>query len=186
MLACVLFVQASAQTAASNEKQAAIKELVAIMNGAQNAEEMTQMITAQMEESRITTIKTMLDDRADLTAQEKAAIESSIAADSKSAFKRFQDKLAQKLDYNTLIVEIVSVSYDKHYTLAEIKDLLAFYKSPTGQKTVKLMPVIAQETMQQVQIRLMPKLPIIIRELMDEDRRELEQKINAGKPKPKN
>ena len=44
-----------------------------------------------------------------------------------------------------LLDRIVAV-YDKHFTHAEIKDLLAFNETPTGRKTMQLMPTLMSES----------------------------------------
>lgn len=38
--------------------------------------------------------------------------------------------------------------YHKHFTLAEIEALLAFYRTPTGQKALTAMPQVTMESMQ--------------------------------------
>jgi hypothetical protein len=38
--------------------------------------------------------------------------------------------------------------YDKHFTEAEIDELLKFYKSPVGRKTTETMPALMQESME--------------------------------------
>ncbi len=108
-----------------------------------------------------------------------------IAGEKKYSFKRYQDKLMQKINFNEMVNEIASTLYDKYFTLEEIRDLNAFYKSPTGQKALKTMTPIAADTMQIMQEQLMPKLMIVFKEITDEDRAEIEQKINARNPKPK-
>jgi hypothetical protein len=185
MLTVALLASASAQTVASTEKQAAIKELVSLVNGDNKAEGIINIMTAQMQESEDANIKSVLNEQTNLTAAERKSIEDSLAADKKHSLKRFQDKLMQKLNCSELINEIALVVYDKYYTLEEIRDLNAFYKTPTGQKTLKMMTPIMSDTMQMLQERLLPKIPVIIKELEDEDRQEIEQKINARKPKPK-
>jgi uncharacterized protein len=45
-----------------------------------------------------------------------------------------------------LLDRIVAV-YDKHFTHPEIKELLAFNQTPTGRKTMQLMPVLMSESM---------------------------------------
>lgn len=42
----------------------------------------------------------------------------------------------------------VAVIYDKYYSAQDIKDLIAFYKTPIGQKSVAIAPKIAIESMQ--------------------------------------
>lgn len=46
-------------------------------------------------------------------------------------------------EMNDLIVPI----YAKHFTLEEIESLIAFNKTPLGQKLIKKMPLIMQESM---------------------------------------
>ncbi len=48
---------------------------------------------------------------------------------------------------NELINKMIPV-YQQHFTSADIKGLLAFYRSPLGQKMVKTQPAIMQQGMQ--------------------------------------
>lgn len=185
MLACALAMTASAQTDAAAEKQAAIKELVALINGDNKATDIVNIMTAQIRQTEDATVKAMLDERPDLTAAERRSIEDALLKDRQDSVKRYQDKLMEKLNYNETINEIAAAAYDKYYTLEEIRDLSQFYKSPTGQKTLKLMSPIAADTMRAMQERILPKIPIILKEIEDEDRLEIQKKINARKPKPK-
>ena len=38
-----------------------------------------------------------------------------------------------------------AVLYEKHFTETEIDELIAFYRSPTGKKTIEVMPALLQE-----------------------------------------
>lgn len=184
MLTCILFASASAQTTTS-EKQAAIKELVFLINGDNKMEEMMNAMAPQLQASQDAAMKSMLDERTDLTVTERQSLEDSLINDKKYSVKRLLDKMMQRLNYNELINEIAYSIYDKYYTLEELKDLNAFFKTPTGQKSLKMMTPIMTDTMLAIQQRVMPKMMIVMKELMDEDRLEIEQKINTKKPKPK-
>ena len=185
MLTCVMLASGSAQTTVAPEKQAAIKELVSLINGDNNIEEMMKAMVPQMQAQADATMKASLDAQTGLTAAEKQALADSIGAESKYSVKRLMDRMMQKLNYNELINEIAYSVYDKYFTLEELKDLTAFYKSPTGQKSLKLMTPIMTDTMTATHERVMPKMMIVIKEMMDEDKAEIEQKINAAKSKPK-
>ncbi|MDQ3802062.1 MAG: DUF2059 domain-containing protein [Acidobacteriota bacterium] len=186
LFAFVSLGAASAQTAVATEKQAAIKELIAIVNGDDKVEDLMRIFSAQMEVTSKTVYKALLDERTDLTAAERKSLEDSFTSGRQEAVKRYQQKFIQKLDLDAMSDEILVAVYDKHYTLEEIRDLIAFYKSPTGQKSIRLMTTIMSESMQAMQERLLPKIPVIIREIEEEIRREAEEKINAKKPRPKN
>jgi|SRR5690606_15997708 len=56
------------------------------------------------------------------------------------------DRLAARMDPAELVDEIV-VIYDRHFTLAELTDILAFYKSETGRKMLAEMPALLKESM---------------------------------------
>ncbi len=185
LFAFVSLGAASAQTAVATEKQAAIKELIAIVNGDDKVEDLMRIFSAQMEVTSKTVYKALLDERTDLTAAERKSLEDSFTSGRQEAVKRYQQKFIQKLDLDAMSDEILVAVYDKHYTLEEIRDLIAFYKSPTGQKSIRLMTTIMSESMQAMQERLLPKIPVIIREIEEEIRREAEEKINAKKPRPK-
>lgn len=45
------------------------------------------------------------------------------------------------------IVDLTVPVYDKHFTHQEIKDLIALYRTPLGQKLLEKTPVIMQESM---------------------------------------
>jgi hypothetical protein len=183
LCAFACLAQASAQTGVSNEKQAAIRELVTLMNAENNAKDFLEVMSAQMDSTRKATVTAMLDERTDLSPAERKALEDALIKDMETMGKRFQARLLEKLDYGAMIDEIAIEVYDRNFTLEEVKDLITFYKTPTGQKLLKLLPAIMRETMQAVQERLIPKIPAIIRELQEEDRREIEQKINSKKPR---
>jgi len=184
LCAFAFLTQIKAQTTIPDEKQAALKELIALINENHKAGDIVALLSRQMESSRVAAVKSMLDERGDLTAADRQALEKSLIDDAGKTLARFQEKLMQKLDYENTMKEIVIAVYDKYYSLEEIKDLLAFYKTPTGQKTLKQMMPLMTDTMQRVQTILLPKIPVVIRELQEEDRQDIEKQINTRKPRP--
>ncbi|WP_278550980.1 DUF2059 domain-containing protein [Elizabethkingia bruuniana] len=51
-------------------------------------------------------------------------------------------------DFEELLIPI----YSKYYTEKELDDIIAFYKTSTGQKVIKVMPDMAKESMQAGQV----------------------------------
>jgi hypothetical protein len=58
--------------------------------------------------------------------------------------------------------------YDKYFTEEELRDLVAFYKTPTGQKSIQVMPGIVRESMEKANELLGPKINELVDELMRE------------------
>jgi hypothetical protein len=56
----------------------------------------------------------------------------------------FWDNFTKEIRADEL-VDLVVPLYDKYYTRQEIHELTAFYQSPVGQKTVKVLPSLSAE-----------------------------------------
>ena len=187
IMSCAFVLQATAQTSAataiSPEKQAAIKELIAIITTDNKVEDLVKLVASQMDSMRESTIDTMLDERADLSAAERKALRESLISDQKAAAQRFQEKMIQKLNFDEMLIEISTIVYDKYYTLEEIRELTVFYRTTTGQKTLKTMQPLMADIMTLTQERLVPKIPVVIKEIQEEEKMEIERQINVKKPK---
>jgi hypothetical protein len=58
----------------------------------------------------------------------------------------FWVKFKEKINMDDLFYACIPV-YDKYYTHDKIKQLIIFYESPLGRKTVEVTPLLSQETM---------------------------------------
>jgi uncharacterized protein len=65
--------------------------------------------------------------------------ERAIAVVNQEVMKLFEERIDGLLD------TVVPV-YEKHFTPAEINDLLAFYRTPTGRKAISVMPAVMNES----------------------------------------
>ena len=64
----------------------------------------------------------------------------------------------EEMKWETMEPMIVDI-YSKSFTEQEIRGMLDFYKSPSGQAVIAKMPLVMQNTMQQVQVRRMGLMP---------------------------
>ena len=53
---------------------------------------------------------------------------------------RFRQRVLTEIDFRKVIEDMMLPLYDKFFTEAELADLIAFYKTPTGEKTLTIMP----------------------------------------------
>ena len=56
--------------------------------------------------------------------------------------------MAEKMSAPGGIMDMIVSIYARHLTHQDIRDILAFYESPVGQKTIRIMPQLMQESMQ--------------------------------------
>lgn len=112
-------------------------------------------------------MKVILDRQVNLTAQQNPK-------DKKiyDSMKQTHDRLLSKIDFEDLKDKILSV-YAKYYTEPEIDQVLAYYKSPIGKKSVEITPKIIAE-IQKITAASMAKC---IQEIQKED----QEKANKAK-----
>jgi hypothetical protein len=60
----------------------------------------------------------------------------------------FDDLLLPALiEERASFIEAIETVYLRHFTPAELRDITAFYRTPTGAKSLRLLPLIQQESM---------------------------------------
>ena len=64
--------------------------------------------------------------------------------------KEFWDTMAEEMVKSSItdLTDMLAPVYQKHLTLADIQELIAFYESPVGKKFAEKTPLITQESMQ--------------------------------------
>jgi len=122
----------------SQTKQESIKELIHIMKN----DSMINKTIDAMVPSMVNQMQSQLKDstaRARSVEIMKAAMESA-------------KELAPK------ITEEMVVIYDKYFTEKEISDFIVFYKSPSGQKYISVMPEIMKDLMGDMMKNYIPEM----------------------------
>lgn len=87
-----------------------------------------------------------------------------LKADEKPLFDKYMKQVSQmmrkEVSWQKMKEPMIQI-YLKHYTDKEIKDMLAFYQSESGQSMVKKIPAVTQDSMmlsQQMMMSFIPKL----------------------------
>ena len=74
-----------------------------------------------------------------------------------------QDFERIQVDFLSSVMEDAPVVYARYFTAAELREMLAFYRTPVGQKTLSVLPQVMSEIMALV----MPKLPKVQKDVME-------------------
>jgi hypothetical protein len=76
-------------------------------------------------------------------------------------------KTAKEISKKMMDEDLV-VLYDKYFTQGEVDDFIRFYKTPSGQKMIKIMPEMQKEIMIIMMQKYMPELQKSIKVQTDE------------------
>ena len=115
---------ASAQTP-SPEALAVARELIATSRAADHVQQMLPSIVKLMKPAIV---------------QGRPQVEKDYDAFTPLLLESFKARMDE-------LVEQIVVVYTTNFTVAEMKDIIAFYRGPTGQKLLAKGPVIAQQSM---------------------------------------
>lgn len=88
-------------------------------------------------------------------------------AEAKELFASFRER-ARKIDIGALMRDAQVRIYAKHFTENELQDLVAFYATPTGRKSIEVMPQLMSEGMQAGIDNLSPKIEAVMAEAIEE------------------
>jgi hypothetical protein len=166
---------AKAQDEITPEKRALIKQLFLATRADKLAESFTTVILTQMERD----LPKMLSETPELTN-----LSSNDGQDSHSAamteasarvFRRFKELMPQRINFTEVMEQMFYPIYDKFFTEPELKDLVAFYQSPTGQKSIGVMPQLMQDAMQRSSQALNGKVLDLVNEILKEEKRNIER-----------
>ncbi len=166
----------------SPEKRALAKELVDAMGMKKQAGEMlTAMETELSKEMVETTWQTIsaMPEMKVLTEAERQDLQKQIAEISVTQFHRMVEAITKKIDYGQVLEDVSIVVYTKYFNEKELKDLIAFYKSDTGQKSIELTPKMLADSMSEASKALMPVLNEVTRDIAADDTNKLRDKVTA-------
>ncbi|MBB1345378.1 MULTISPECIES: DUF2059 domain-containing protein [unclassified Pseudoalteromonas] len=148
-----LLIFSSSLYAEQNTKQQKIDELINVMNLDSMVDSMYGQVEGMMKG---------MSDQMGVKPSEQAIFD--------KYYSDMTTVLKTEMSWAKMQPMMVNV-YDKHFSEQEIADMLAFYKTDTGQKILEKMPVVMQESMQMSQSLMkdaMPKIQTLAQQLSDE------------------
>jgi hypothetical protein len=163
----------NAQEATTPEKQALIKELLTVTDSKKNANEIRDAMYSQIEKLLPDLLSQQILNDERLSAADREALQKYMNEAAPRIFKRFRELIDQRVNFSQLIEDMSLELYDKYFTESEIKDLIAFYKTTTGQKTLSVLPKLLAESMQMTSAALKPHLHQVMMQVMDEEKKHL-------------
>jgi uncharacterized protein len=133
ILGLCLALPARAQDKPTADTMAAAKELAAIMTG-DTVKQLSRAMTAQIWPS--------------IERQVAGRVDAATVADMRGAFEKSLIKFTGE------VMENAPEVYARHFTTKELRDMIAFYQSPTGVKALHEMPKVMADVSQQMAPRL--------------------------------
>jgi hypothetical protein len=160
---------AMAQDGVLPAKRKLIAEFIAVSKFDKQMDQVLDVLFATQDIMYAETVRKSVERRSDLTPKQREALEVSMIERSKVFSTKFRERLPAAINFADYIEQSVYPIYDKAFTEKELADLVAFYKSETGQKVMIMMPQLMTESMEIAQRVLIPKVTKLVDEIIAED-----------------
>ena len=141
---------ATAQDTITPEKKALIKELLGLINAYNNSETIANQIMDQLQglvASQFTNEMREWIQAQEYPPAEQKRLEAIVDETIQRVLTRIRAEVPKRINYSELVEKLGVEIYNKHFTEAELEELIAFNKTPTAQKFVKILPQITAEMM---------------------------------------
>ena len=185
---CLPLNLAQAQTTAKSEKRVAIQELLNLIGATQTAKSIFVTLIDQYSQA-LAQDSIQKFEKQDYPPGYKEKVLSLTRDFYDGLSKRLREEVPQRIRYDERVNQMYVDAYDEYFSEAEVKDLIAFYKSPVGQKFLKLGPSVGTELQKKFQAELGPETMMATRAIVDEQVKQLEEianrefKTSTGKKK---
>jgi hypothetical protein len=77
---------------------------------------------------------------------------------------RFAEEFGKMYSYQE-VMDIQAGLLVKHYTEGELRELLAFYRTPLGRKAIRIMPEVMADVNGQMMVLLQQRMPVMMERL---------------------
>ncbi len=179
--AVILVAGAWMQPAMSNaelteSKQQTIRELLAIVGvvgvGEQMRDQQSVVELMRIRPSYPQMMEFAVSEQTDLSEKDRQLLLARLG-DFDAFAERFRALFAERLNFSEIIEAVYLPLYDKYFSGEELREMLAFYRTPLGRKSIEVMPSLMQEAGGGVEVAVRPLAVGLIQEIVAEQRAAL-------------
>jgi uncharacterized protein len=163
------------QEPSTTKKKELIRELLEVTGARNNASKLLDSVVGELNNQYPLIVERLADADPSLTpAQRKQAKQ--ILGENRAQFtQQLLERIKQRVDVGEIIEGISSSLYDQYFTEDELKDLVVFYKTPTGKKTLSVLPEYFAASIRLTSEKLLPIITPIIMEMAAEEKERIKR-----------
>lgn len=157
-------------------KQKLIHELLTIVGIVGMAEQMRDQQSVvelmRMQPSYHEMMELATSEQADLSEENRQLLLARLE-DFDAFAERFQALFAERLNFSTIMETVYPPVYDKYFSEEELRQMVAFYRTPVGRKAIEVMPSVMQEAGRAIEDAVWPLSVGLIQEIVAAERAKL-------------
>ncbi|NEP88512.1 MAG: DUF2059 domain-containing protein [Okeania sp. SIO2C2] len=153
----------------STRKQQLIDRYLELIGGEKTFQEVIRAMLSQMEQQFSSILTSELVENQQLSPEERQQITNKLNQETTSIIRKSNQMFLERISYQQIVEEVYYPIYDKYFTEEDLQTLIEFYQTPTGRKTIELLPQLFQESMQRTAQVLNPKIKSVMQEIIAEE-----------------
>ena len=178
IIALVSCISIFAQQPALTKKQSLILEFRRL-TGADRVNMNINLSTEDVRDS----LSAIVEKDPDLTEAQKRDLRTSVAEAYTRVDKVAKDFFADRDQLNQISEDGIFRLYDTTYSETELTEAIAFYRSPTGQKTAAFLPTLSAQAQKAFLAVVVPKVQTLVTPISEAETAKLKQKVADLKAK---
>jgi hypothetical protein len=135
------------------------------------------VMIVQLQQGFVVSFREAIKNIGDITPEQKEKLKQLVEQSMGSYVKRMKVKIAEVMPLNELINNVYYPAFSKHFTIEEIKEVTAFYETPTGQKFISTTPTVMQESATIMNEKYAPQLQKIGDKIAEEELKKIKPDI---------
>jgi uncharacterized protein len=159
---------AAAGAEISATKRALIVELLQISGAGRHTDEVARLFLTEIHGHYPEMVEQVLSTEPDLSEAERERLREHL--DFETFSELFLTRFPQRIDLQGLFEEVYVPLYDEHFDEAELRQLVAFYRSPAGRKALTVMPTLMQQGLERTVPLVQPRVMSLVGEVLAEQR----------------
>ena len=150
------------------EKRRLALELLRIAGNGGMAQQLSEIMLASMRQSYSAMVNDLIVSQPNLTTEQRQVVEKQLANFDRFS-ELFDSRMSQEIDFEEILQQVYIPLYEKYFTEAELREILAFQSSVVGRKAASIMPQMVQEGMAATIPLIQPTILTIARDVLQEE-----------------
>ena len=156
----------------SESKRLLIRDLLHLSGGGQATEQVAQSFLVQIQHLYGAMVEEVVASESDLSAEESQALREHLADFDRFA-SAFNARFAEQIDLDATLEAIYLPLYDRYFAESELREIVAFYRTPAGRKMIAVLPGLMQDGIESTVSLVQPKVMALVGEILAHRRAEL-------------
>jgi hypothetical protein len=153
-------------------KRQLMQALFELTGGECSADQLMDVLFAQIERNQEAMIEQGVAGTSGLSPEAQVELRAQLAG-AQGFLAKLRMRLFEQVDLQQILEGGVMSSYDRHFDEQDLREMVAFYRTPVGRKAVAVLPQIAQETIQAAAEAVEPQVLGLAEEIIAEEAAQL-------------